>query len=186
MKGIVQIPLKHWQVWGIDHLSRKPVPAFDHPFSKETLPNVQSKPLVQLWTIPTCPITGYQGEESIKEDRLIQWRINGQTYDRELLASLSTPHQFKSHLVPSVCVNAVISKTSGSTILISVFRLIPSVKSSKDFFLPPYSPHKRIFFRKMCYAIIHWQFHPWVQLILPSNTIRNFQHPKLSSSLNRM
>ena len=36
------MPLKHWQAWGIDHLSRKPVPMFDHPLSKEMLPNVQS------------------------------------------------------------------------------------------------------------------------------------------------
>jgi len=33
-------------------------------FAKEMLPNVQSEPpLVQIWTIPMCPITGYQGEE---------------------------------------------------------------------------------------------------------------------------
>jgi len=30
IKSIVQTPLKHWQAWGIDRLSRKPVPAFDH------------------------------------------------------------------------------------------------------------------------------------------------------------
>ena len=40
IKGIVQMPLKHWQAWGIDHLSRKPVPVFDHPLGKEMLPNV--------------------------------------------------------------------------------------------------------------------------------------------------
>ena len=41
--------LKHWQAWGIDHLSRKPDPMFDHPLGKEMLPNVQSEPpLVQL------------------------------------------------------------------------------------------------------------------------------------------
>jgi len=56
------MPLKHRQAWGIDHLSRKPVPVFDH--SKEILPNVQSKPpLIQLWAIPTCPRTEYWGEE---------------------------------------------------------------------------------------------------------------------------
>ncbi|KAK4830133.1 hypothetical protein QYF61_008560 [Mycteria americana] len=50
--------------WGIDHLSRKPVPVFDLPLSKKMLPNVQSKPpLVQLRAIPTCPVTGSQGEE---------------------------------------------------------------------------------------------------------------------------
>lgn len=35
IKGIVEMPLKHWQTWGIDHLSRKPIPVFDHPLSKE-------------------------------------------------------------------------------------------------------------------------------------------------------
>jgi len=64
IKGIVQMPLKHWQAWGIDHLSRKPVPMFAHPLGKEMLPNVQSEhPLTQLWAIPTCSITGSQGEE---------------------------------------------------------------------------------------------------------------------------
>jgi len=30
------MPVKHWQeAWGIKHLSRKPVPGFDHPLSKE-------------------------------------------------------------------------------------------------------------------------------------------------------
>ena len=59
------MPLKPWQAWGIDHLSRKPVPAFDHPLGKEVLPDVQSKPpLAQLWTIPTHPVTGYQEESS--------------------------------------------------------------------------------------------------------------------------
>jgi len=49
VKGIVQMPLKHRQGWGIDHLSRKPVPVFDHPLGKDMLRNVQSKPaLVQL------------------------------------------------------------------------------------------------------------------------------------------
>ena len=63
IKGIVQMRLKHWQTCGINQRSRKPVPVFDHPLSKEMLPNVQSKPpLVQLWTIPTRPIAGYQRE----------------------------------------------------------------------------------------------------------------------------
>ena len=63
-RGTVQMPRKHGQAWGIDHLSGKPVPVFDHPLAKEMLPTVQSKPpLAQLWTIPTCPVTGYQGEE---------------------------------------------------------------------------------------------------------------------------
>ena len=58
----VRMPLKHWQ--GIDHLSREPVPVFDHALGEEMLPNVQSKhPMVQLWAIPVCPIAGYQEEE---------------------------------------------------------------------------------------------------------------------------
>jgi len=43
IKGIVQMPLKHWQAWGIDHLFRKPVPVFGHSLYKEMLPNIQSK-----------------------------------------------------------------------------------------------------------------------------------------------
>ena len=58
--------LKHQTAWGIDHLSRKPVPAFVHPLGKEKLPNVKSEPpLMQVWTLPMHPITGYQGEEII-------------------------------------------------------------------------------------------------------------------------
>jgi len=64
IKGIVQMPFKHWQALGIDHLSRKPVPGFDRPLCKEMLLNVQSEPpWAQLWTIPTRPIAGSQGEE---------------------------------------------------------------------------------------------------------------------------
>jgi len=37
------MPLKYWQGWGIDHLSRKPVPVLDYPLGKEMLPNVQSE-----------------------------------------------------------------------------------------------------------------------------------------------
>ena len=44
LKGIVQMPLKHRQAWGIDHLSRKPIPGFDHPLGKKMLPNVKSRP----------------------------------------------------------------------------------------------------------------------------------------------
>jgi len=44
VKGIVQMPLKRWQAWGIDHLSSKPVPSLDHPLSKEMLPTLQAEP----------------------------------------------------------------------------------------------------------------------------------------------
>lgn len=40
--SIVQMPLKPWQVWDINHLS-KPLTAFDHPLSREMLPNIQYK-----------------------------------------------------------------------------------------------------------------------------------------------
>ncbi|KAK4821921.1 hypothetical protein QYF61_004924 [Mycteria americana] len=43
----------------------QPVPMLDHPFSKETFPNIQSKPpLMQLETISSRPITCYLGEET--------------------------------------------------------------------------------------------------------------------------
>ena len=29
IKGMVQMSLKHWQAWGINHLSRKSFPGFD-------------------------------------------------------------------------------------------------------------------------------------------------------------
>jgi len=64
VKDIVQMSPKHWQAWGIDHLSRKPVPVSDHSLGKEMFPHVQSEPpFVQLWTIPMGLITGSQGEE---------------------------------------------------------------------------------------------------------------------------
>ena len=64
IKGSVQIPFEHWQAWGFDYLSRKPLPVLNHPLDKEMLPDVQSEPpLGQLWTIPTRPGTGSQGEE---------------------------------------------------------------------------------------------------------------------------
>jgi len=37
------MPLKHWQVWGINHLSREPVPVFGHLLCKEMLANIQSE-----------------------------------------------------------------------------------------------------------------------------------------------
>lgn len=46
-KDIVQMPLKHWQAWGMDQLSRMTVPVFDNPLSEEMLPNVQSKSHVE-------------------------------------------------------------------------------------------------------------------------------------------
>lgn len=55
--------VKHWQVWGKNQPFRKPVPVFYHFLGKEMFPYIQSEPpLVQLWGIPTCPLTGSQGE----------------------------------------------------------------------------------------------------------------------------
>ena len=42
IKEIAQMPLKHWQAWGTDHPSRKPLPVFDHPLSAEMLPGIVS------------------------------------------------------------------------------------------------------------------------------------------------
>jgi len=38
IKGIAQMPLEHRQAWGINHLSRRPVPVFDHSLGKEAFP----------------------------------------------------------------------------------------------------------------------------------------------------
>lgn len=56
--------LKHWQVWSIDHLSRKPVPVFNHSVSNKMLSTIRSEPLlVQFWTLPMPLVTGAQEEE---------------------------------------------------------------------------------------------------------------------------
>lgn len=58
------MPLEHWQAQDINHLIRKPVPVSDNHHSKDTFPNVPSKPpLVLLCAISFYPITSYQGEE---------------------------------------------------------------------------------------------------------------------------
>lgn len=65
VKGIVQLPLEHWRAGGIDLLSRKPGPVFEHPLGKEILPNIWSKPpmsttwffyLAFLWNWSSCQI----------------------------------------------------------------------------------------------------------------------------------
>lgn len=59
VKDIVQILLKHWQVWNIDLLSRKPVSGFIHSQGRKMVPGTQSKPpLTQVWTIPMNWIQG--------------------------------------------------------------------------------------------------------------------------------
>ncbi|KAK4832796.1 hypothetical protein QYF61_025664 [Mycteria americana] len=51
--------------WRLNHFPGQPVPMLDNPFSKEIVPNIQSKPpLVQLEAISSCPITCYLGEET--------------------------------------------------------------------------------------------------------------------------
>lgn len=41
---------------------RKLVPGTDHPLGEEVSPT-EEPALAQLWIIPTCPVTGFQGEE---------------------------------------------------------------------------------------------------------------------------
>lgn len=49
------MPPENWQMWGINHLNKKPVSVFDHTHSKETFPNMKSEPpLVHLCVIPLC------------------------------------------------------------------------------------------------------------------------------------
>ncbi|KAK4814188.1 hypothetical protein QYF61_011911 [Mycteria americana] len=65
----VQAMSSHYNTlqWCVEqlYLIQHPVSMFDHPFSKEIFPNIQSKPLLtQLEAISSCPITGYLGEET--------------------------------------------------------------------------------------------------------------------------
>ena len=48
IEAIVQMPLKQRQAWGMDHLSRKPVPLFPYSLGKEMPPSVQSTACVAL------------------------------------------------------------------------------------------------------------------------------------------
>ena len=65
IKGIIQMPLEHWQAWGIKHPSRKPIPGYDKPHGKEIISNIQSEPpLLHLWTIPVPHIVVYKGDET--------------------------------------------------------------------------------------------------------------------------
>lgn len=48
VKGIVQMPFKHWQAWESEHPSREPVSMCDHPPGKEMLCNIQSKPPLHI------------------------------------------------------------------------------------------------------------------------------------------
>lgn len=55
-EGIVQMSFGHWWAWGLNHLSRKLVPAFSHPHLKEFFPSVLSEPPLA----PTNSVIGYQ------------------------------------------------------------------------------------------------------------------------------
>lgn len=65
------MPLTHRQAWGINHLSRKPLPMFDHRLGKEMLPNhVKSETPLTDATLnhshtfcPTHSVPGSQEEE---------------------------------------------------------------------------------------------------------------------------
>ena len=73
------MPQKHWWSWGVDHLSRKPVPVFDHPLGKEMFPNVQSEPpLAQLRADPCKLPLGTKEKRSVPPSpllRKLQWAM---------------------------------------------------------------------------------------------------------------
>jgi len=52
--------------WGIEHISRQPVPVPHHPHCKRCFPYIQPKStLLKLETISTCSITTDSTKESI-------------------------------------------------------------------------------------------------------------------------
>ncbi|KAK4824091.1 hypothetical protein QYF61_010602 [Mycteria americana] len=56
---------KYLQRWSLNHFPQQTVPMLDHHFSKETFPNIQSKPpLARVEAISSHPITRYLGEET--------------------------------------------------------------------------------------------------------------------------
>lgn len=64
IEGIIQMSLKHWQTWGINHVPRQPVVVFDHPLNKENFPNIYYEPFpMQFYAVPLCSVFGYQGGE---------------------------------------------------------------------------------------------------------------------------
>ena len=67
-EGIVQMPLAHWQAWGINQVSRKPVPVFEHSPSAEMSPSVRSQ--LPLYGIPTHPVS-YEGEKRLSPPSLL-------------------------------------------------------------------------------------------------------------------
>ena len=64
-ESITQMPFEHQPLWGINHLTRKPIPMFKHPDRKGIFPNIQSEPpVVHLCAVPTHPIINDQGEDA--------------------------------------------------------------------------------------------------------------------------
>lgn len=55
--------LEHWQAWGIHLLSGKPVQCSATSWQRKASQSPLWTPAVWLWTIPTCPVPGSQGEE---------------------------------------------------------------------------------------------------------------------------
>ncbi|KAJ7422115.1 hypothetical protein BTVI_15421 [Pitangus sulphuratus] len=52
------------QIWCQDHFPADPLPVTEHPLGDELFPTVQYEvSLAQLHPIPSCPVTGDQGEE---------------------------------------------------------------------------------------------------------------------------
>lgn len=54
----------HLQGWRLHHLSRQPLPEFDHPYSKKVVSYVLIELLVFLYvSIASCAFTGYHREK---------------------------------------------------------------------------------------------------------------------------
>lgn len=59
MEGIVQIALEHWQAWGINHLSWKPVAVFDHPHGRKWFRNICSESVPLCSPVQSPPILSW-------------------------------------------------------------------------------------------------------------------------------
>lgn len=81
----------------INHVTRKLVPAFDHPHSKEIFPNILSAhSLVQFCAIPTCPIVVYQGEETATSFSISP--PQGVAKSNEVTSQLTFPPAWTTHV----------------------------------------------------------------------------------------
>lgn len=79
------MPLKQWEVQGTNHLSRNPVPVLVYHCSKAMLHNGKFEyPLRHIWTNPTCPAMGHQGEQLPKTFPLTHQVDQGITWSPDL------------------------------------------------------------------------------------------------------